>query len=370
MNVYFRRAAAAMLAGMALTAAVPFSAQRADAADKKIVVLGDSISSGKTLTDPAQSYVSLVESHFDAEVTNLAKDTCTTSDLLVTLEDPAVQAQLAQADVILFTIGMQDIANPFLEEMNRFISEKDLQFSTVGEMFSLPRSEVPYSDDELITESLVLANALRSNRDACKENLLKIGEKLRAYPDAKVICANVYNPLSVIEQYDSLSLNRKTAYNSIMNPAGVVLKDHVNKTYETLEADYKFKVLDVYTEFDKKSYMYTGLNTMELEPNALGHQWYAEQIVTALTGVLPEKQSYALGDVDGNGSINANDATAVLIAASKLGTGNDSGLSAEAMAAADVNLDQAVNAKDATVILRYAAAIGVGKDVKISDFVD
>ena len=77
-----------------------------------------------------------------------------------------------------------------------------------------------------------------------------------------------------------------------------------------------------------------------------------------------------LGDVNGDGVINASDAALVLIAAAAMGAGEGSGLTDAQMTVADVNTDGIVNASDAAIILIYAAAVGAGEtDAKITDFV-
>ncbi len=77
-----------------------------------------------------------------------------------------------------------------------------------------------------------------------------------------------------------------------------------------------------------------------------------------------------LGDLDGDGIVNASDAARVLIAAAAMGAGDSSGLTDAQMTAADVNNDGTVNASDAAIILIYAAAVGAGEtDAKITDFV-
>ncbi|MBQ8928537.1 MAG: leucine-rich repeat protein [Oscillospiraceae bacterium] len=66
-----------------------------------------------------------------------------------------------------------------------------------------------------------------------------------------------------------------------------------------------------------------------------------------------------LGDVNNDGNVNANDATAVLMAAARIGAKRDSGLSdIQAMAANTDASNAAVNANDASFILRYAACRG------------
>ncbi|MBR2085732.1 MAG: hypothetical protein IJ906_01100, partial [Oscillospiraceae bacterium] len=71
-------------------------------------------------------------------------------------------------------------------------------------------------------------------------------------------------------------------------------------------------------------------------------------------------ESYTLGDVNRDGSINAKDASEVLIASAKAGTGQHLGLTDVQQKAADVDRDGNINAVDASWILLYAAAIGTG----------
>ena len=72
-----------------------------------------------------------------------------------------------------------------------------------------------------------------------------------------------------------------------------------------------------------------------------------------------EKQ-WRSGDVNQDGRINAKDASEVLISASRIGTGQDAGLTDVQQKAADVDRDGNINAVDASWILRYAAAVGTG----------
>ncbi len=78
---------------------------------------------------------------------------------------------------------------------------------------------------------------------------------------------------------------------------------------------------------------------------------------------------YPLGNLNGDDAINAKDATMILIAAARLGTGGATGFTDEQANAADVNSDGAINAKDATAVLRYAAAVGTGSAGKLTDYI-
>ncbi|MDO4863182.1 MAG: dockerin type I domain-containing protein [Ruminococcus sp.] len=68
----------------------------------------------------------------------------------------------------------------------------------------------------------------------------------------------------------------------------------------------------------------------------------------------------ALGDVDGDGSVSAKDASAILVEYSKLSTGDDPTFTEAQKAAADVNGDGKTDAKDASVILAYYAYLSTG----------
>ena len=403
MNTQFKHATASALAALMLIAVMPFTGSTAEAAAKKMVVIGDGVSSGRYLSDPSKSFISLTGSYYDVDVVNLAKDVCTTEDLLTSLDDPSVKKQLAQADVIVFTAGLQDVTTPFMAEAENFREQTGADFKTLTELFGLSKADLAYvpTESELKRELLKLSQALKSNMTTGSENILKIGEKLSTYSNAKVVCANVHNPLSQIEGYDNLTGYKKTGYTSLKNAALTATDTNLNQAYAKLAETNGFTVIDVYSQFDTLAYKYTGLDSMQYEPNELGHQWLSEQLTASLKDVLPKAESTQTtpttttttsttaatttttaatttttapvkklleGDANEDDVVNAKDANYVLLAAARIGTNQDSGLSKEAFDAGDVNKDGTLNAKDANMILRYAAAIGTGLKPKMSDF--
>ncbi|MDE5737369.1 MAG: hypothetical protein K2H93_03285, partial [Oscillospiraceae bacterium] len=70
---------------------------------------------------------------------------------------------------------------------------------------------------------------------------------------------------------------------------------------------------------------------------------------------------FSLGDVNGNGVINAIDATLVLQHSANVGAKLEDILTEEQQKYADVNEDGVVDSKDATQILMYSAAEGAGE---------
>ncbi|MBQ8928181.1 MAG: hypothetical protein IJ055_07930 [Oscillospiraceae bacterium] len=83
---------------------------------------------------------------------------------------------------------------------------------------------------------------------------------------------------------------------------------------------------------------------------------------------LPE-YDYKLGDVNGDGNVNANDAALVLMAAAKIGAKKDPGLTEVQVLAANVDRkNDAINANDASFILRYAAYKGAKGTKTIEEY--
>ncbi len=83
----------------------------------------------------------------------------------------------------------------------------------------------------------------------------------------------------------------------------------------------------------------------------------------------PPAEIDTLGDLNGDGNVNAVDASHLLIAAANTAAGLDSGLSAEQIASADVNGDGNFNAADASIILMYAAYAATGGTLTLEEFV-
>lgn len=77
-----------------------------------------------------------------------------------------------------------------------------------------------------------------------------------------------------------------------------------------------------------------------------------------------------LGDVNEDGILNASDASAVLVAYSKLAVGDSSGLSETGETAADVNSDSKIDSSDASLLLSYYSYKSTGGTDDILGFVE
>lgn len=121
---------------------------------------------------------------------------------------------------------------------------------------------------------------------------------------------------------------------------------------------------DVYVPyFNGVIYGYPG-STAQTYTETYGYTFKAFMPVTPGTPAEP-----LLGDVNGDGMVDAGDAADILVEAALNGAG-ESAFTDEQKALADVNGDGIVEAADSAIILQYAAAVGSGdKDAKLEDFV-
>lgn len=108
----------------------------------------------------------------------------------------------------------------------------------------------------------------------------------------------------------------------------------------------------------------------QAEWNAIRCGLFLDEFTNATIHFASDAQpTCSLGDLDADGSVNANDAAILLTAAAASGAGGDSGLSEAQIKAADLNSDNTFDALDAAIILQYAAYAGAGGKDSIEDFV-
>lgn len=91
-------------------------------------------------------------------------------------------------------------------------------------------------------------------------------------------------------------------------------------------------------------------------------QEYAEKYDRKFVSLGKADMTITKGDVNGDGAVNAGDASLVLAYYALQQTGHPSSFTGSQIKAADYNGDGTVNANDASLILAYYAAVSTGKD--------
>ncbi|MDE5769858.1 MAG: hypothetical protein K2H82_10785 [Oscillospiraceae bacterium] len=321
----------------------------------KIVVLGDGISTGAQLADGEKSYLELIQASGNYEIQNFAQDNFTTADLLDSLNDAQIQQALSDADVILVSVGIHDIMDQFLVTANGFMEE--FGFTQFTDVFTANIEDYGFEDEmELVPYANKMADDVKANRAEAAANMQAITTKLEAYQDARIVYQTVYNLLDNIEMYDTLGVKRKMAYNSIMNPTGTVINGCYNDYLAGYVKQHENAVIaDVYSAFAGNAWQYTNLYDLEMHPNAAGHQVIADLVLQVMAEPV-------LGDVNGDGRIDASDASAILVHAANFGSGLGETLTESQQKMADVDENGTVDSQDAAQIRSYAAASGSGQD--------
>ena len=245
---------------------------------QKVVIIGDSISTGAGLAEGEKSYVDWLAYYTDVQIQNFAQDNYTTAEVLQCLDNAQIQAALSEADMILVTVGIHDIMDPFLEVANSYMTK--FGFEKFTDVFTANLADYGIeSEDDLIPYSNNLGRAVRSNQDTAAENMLAITDKLSQYQNAKIIYQTVYNSTDTIENLSSLSRKRQNAYTTVCNPITSVVNECFNNHLYELEEQGSCLVVDTFAGFKSYAYQYTNLNDLDANPNAAGHIWIADAII-------------------------------------------------------------------------------------------
>lgn len=83
-----------------------------------------------------------------------------------------------------------------------------------------------------------------------------------------------------------------------------------------------------------------------------------------------DEPALPLGDINGDSTVDASDASNVLAVYALVSTGKESELTAEQIAAADVNKDGSIDASDASLILAYYAYISTGGTGTLEEYLN
>ena len=272
--------------------AVPFAAASPDSASaasdaKNIVILGDSNSLGTGLADGERSYVEQLRDYSGADVQVFAQEHATTSTLLADLTggNADMTAALDAADIIIVNVGEHDVMDPFCEQVEAF--RQELGFDSLADLFTAKMEDYGFVDEQqLIPYSNALGDAARSNKAAIRANIPAIGDALAEYTDAEVVFVTQYNCMNTLENIGELSAKRQKAYNTVMNPINLMMSDSIAAYMNDSAAAHGYKVVDAFTAFAGKAYVYSHPITLDMNMTEAGHAWVADALIDTL-GIVP-----------------------------------------------------------------------------------
>ncbi len=131
-------------------------------------------------------------------------------------------------------------------------------------------------------------------------------------------------------------------------------------TYDNNAVDFKDSAC-IYFTGDFGNFQDAYIPAYQADVGAFSAITSPDAILYSVGNSVSYVSTYEKGDVNQDDSINALDASEILLASSLIGSGKDSGLNAGQEYAADVNSDAVINAIDAACILQYSSEKGSGK---------
>ncbi len=251
------------------------------AVPKRMLVLGDSISTGYGLEgyaeNKANGYAQRLKSAFnikDADYLNLARDGLDSSQLLEFIKKPENKDLFKNYDSIFITIGGNDILNRIVSEIDDFYNY--LPESLDGDIESV-LDNLKKSADKMaahLNEEKVKQGS-QNQTDLFIKNFGEIISELKKLaPDSSIYVQTVFNPFSgvygleKVESYGDVYLNQMN--NAIKNTKGIT-------------------TADIYSAFKGKGLFLTNILSMDIHPNAQGHYKISTEIYNMI--VPPEKNA-------------------------------------------------------------------------------
>ncbi|MCM1528832.1 MAG: GDSL-type esterase/lipase family protein [Alistipes sp.] len=268
--------------------------------------------------------------------------------------------------------------------------------------------------DELQTLRTNLTAKVGDNNDVIYDKVIQqeivpgieaiVAEIKAVNPNGRIILQNVYNPLQFTKEFEAANFtgSYKTVMTLMKTTFNLVTKDFDQQLREIDGVE----IADVLTDFSsyymddttaaeyRFGWYFTNVQAadrddMDVHPNQAGHLAIAAKMIEVIgktkddggllnltMAQLDNKAeypsiamqaynnaagSYALGDVDGNGRIDASDAASVLVEYASVSTGKGSTLPENFQKAGDVDGNGKVDASDAASILVYYARVSTGE---------
>lgn len=358
-------AAAAMLTIAAMTMPMPTVSAADDVDPYSVVVLGDSISTGYGLEDSSKAYVSILEQHMNQKVTNLAKDGTTSSELLQSLQgDSTMQGAVAGADVIVVTIGANDILQPVLNNDVVKVDDYDNVYDLANAI----------KDNQIAFQKYLRANMPTAVANA-NTNIDSIILQLKSTNShAKLVFQTVYDPLSVDQDDTGLSSNALSMLSTFSNGqmyqylngsanGGTYIPVGLNQNLQTHAQNGEIYLADVYNMFLHHAWTNVNIANADVHPTATGQSAIANLLIDS--GYFPTVTNIP-GDIDGDGKVAVSDAVAVLTEYARVAAGNEAQFSEAQKKSANVNGDNTIDVADAVGILTYYAKQAAGQTPSFS----
>lgn len=404
--------AAALLMGTATPVYTASAAETIEPDPVKVVALGDDVLAGTAANYVADYYGGTAVSY--ASVGN------TTTNLLTELADnAALQQDLAEADVILLSTGVNDLVEPVWSGGSAFVD------ASTCETLDDVANAIPTNDLTALSDAdKVLTANLVDGIGTFEEQFPQVIRSIRSYnASANLVVQSINNPMGVDFPQLSTSQNRRNiiiqlySYLDVALEGGTVLP---SLTSSGISADYGMNdiiadtsgiaVSDYYAAYvgaeGEKAigFLLSNIRNLDMTGTPVGEVLLASSLIRAdekLTGgdgtiiaagyensgSASELQSmrteldaliqsvgtdtdagYTLCDVTADGVIDTTDAFYTLQEYASISAGASTTMHPVQRNCADVNGSNTVDTTDAFYQLMYYAQVSAGRDVDLDEF--
>lgn len=246
-----------------------------------ILVLGDSIATGYELEgyelgrENTDNYANQVARHYELtdSLSNLALDGQTSNELLDKIKDGRYDARFETADLIIISIGGNDLLHYVLGVICNALDISDIsQIETVD--YTDPAvllSVLTALSDDTFTEKIEAI--VTGFETAFIEIYQLVKEKA---PDANIIFQTIYDPFDQNELFTMID----TVANSVLNNFNRVIRNNATDA----EGNEVYKVCDVALLFEGRGSDLTNIESYDIHPNRAGH----DEIFKALCPLIED----------------------------------------------------------------------------------
>lgn len=395
---------AVLAAAMAVSSLTVFtaSAESYGKGDTDIMVLGDSISSGYGLTEYEYNYGQLAADYLGGDVWNYAVSGYESAETLAQIRafDSTQKAQLTDSEVVVISIGGNDMMNYMAESLLDFAEKNDLlaegktaadmpekkTFDTVSEFLDTDAvkeytanfsNAIKFSDKlDSIYKNITYTDS-NSNGSAYKQviakqiipNIKAMTEEIKAVnPNARVIVQTVYNPLQFSKEYEeNLKASVSESYFTAYQKFKTIFNNTTRRFSEQIKEVEGIEIADVLTDFasedangDKYGWYFTkvqsGKKKFDIHPTQAGHVAIA---ATVLNTIGKTSEDGGLLAMTFKGLDERKDYPAYALSQyNKL---------AGSYCLGDVNNDGSINSTDASLVLEQYGLLSTGKNATITE---
>lgn len=379
--------------------------------DCSVVALGDDV---LCPTDANHSAAEMVADYLGGTAVNCAKQGETSEDLIKDLQsDSTVKSAVQKADVVLVSIGTNDIVNPILYD-NDVINAKNYA--------NMEKMAASITTDNVTDLLEVMNDTYPALIQETNDNIDTAIDLIRSMnASCEIVMQDVNNPMGVDYKSLNVSTNRQSAIYNLYKYLGVCLKggklppnekitisEGINQHIQTLEDVY---VSDFYTPFVGASgekcigFYLTNVYTFDMRYTEIGQVCLAASMIeccdhlqadgngtaiadayttsgesenlptlrASLDTVIQAAEShtaitYKKGDLNADGSVSINDAYEALSEYAKLAAGGKTDFVPNKRVAADLDGDSKISITDASMILQYYSACAAGETRSMQEY--